>query len=87
MTKINKRDSRGQITSPTYISDIEPGEGRTLAFQSLVQLLSLVITLVASILTGLVTGLLVSFSKLFEPLAHDQGWKFLGCSHCQELCQ
>jgi len=56
----------------TDIPDIEPGEGRTLAFQSLVQLLALVITLVAAIITGLVTGLLVSFSKLFEPLAHDQ---------------
>jgi len=54
------------------IPDVEPGEGRTLAFQALVQLIALGSTLVISIVTGLVTGVLISFGKLFEGVADHE---------------
>ena len=52
--------------------DIEPGEGRSLAFQALVQLIALATTLVVAIVSGLLVGLFISFEKIFEPVPDDE---------------
>jgi len=52
--------------------EIEAGEGRSLSFQALVQLIGLAVTFGLAITTGAVTGLLISFKKLFEPIPDDQ---------------
>ena len=51
---------------------IKAGEGRSLSFQALVQLIALGVTFAMAIAVGGVTGLLISFKKLFEPVPDDQ---------------
>ena len=52
--------------------EITAGEGRSLSFQALVQLIALAVTFAMAIAVGAVTGLLISFKKLFEPVPDDQ---------------
>merc|ERR1712198_99721 len=51
---------------------IEAGEGRTLGYQALMQLLGLGITLAVSIVTGLVTGTIMSVNTLCDVINDDQ---------------
>ena len=53
-------------------SNIVAGEGRSLSFQALVQLIGLAVTFALSIVSGGVAGLLISFKKLFENVPDDQ---------------
>ncbi|XP_023323296.1 ammonium transporter Rh type A [Eurytemora carolleeae] len=54
------------------LPELEGGEGRSVGFQALVQLLTLGATLLIAIVSGLVVGIFISIQKLFDTIPDEE---------------